>query len=72
MDFDYITKVGLVNTGALLRAIPQADLREIRFLPTQLDDKAVQRQTSKYWFPLDSCKVQKAHVHQSGGRNYTP
>ena len=39
MDFGQLTLVGLVDTGALSSAIPEADLRKIRLLAPQSKSK---------------------------------
>ena len=47
MDFDELTLDGLVDTGALSSAIPEADLRKIRLLAPQSIIKERQHPTSK-------------------------
>ena len=54
MDFGELTIDGLIDTGALSSAIPEADLRKIRLLAPQSIVKEKLLQLSKLWSPTDN------------------
>ena len=60
MDFGELTLDGIVDTGALSSAIPEADPRKIQLLAPQSIKKRVQLLTLKYWLQMGSWKIQRA------------
>ena len=58
MDFGELTLEGLVDTGALSRAIPEADVRKIRLLAPQ--SIIIGGPASNFQIMVDSWRLQRA------------
>ena len=54
MDFTELNIKGLIDTGALSSAIPEADLRKIRLLAPHTKFNESHHLSSKLWLPMDS------------------